>query len=311
LIHNKVTLEVLELIKAQYRDQIAMQLIQEEEEHIQLKVEVRKGKKKEVEENIKVEVEVYDEKYWLPYPFYKYFFDDESIAECLVLLSKENFEKTPQKKKKAKKIASTPKEQIENISKESNVVKEPVKKVIKAEVKVVKKEVPIVNKVVKSKKKKRKSKAARLEDKKALEEYEELKQKTFKLFGKLINTSIPTKKHNKSKRTPKHNIKAKKSEEVEESNDCLSSQCGTTASHISEFIPSDNNEEECEEKILAPYVGTYFEIEFFTSLNTEIELFTQTLIEHNKKLKKYAEYMQQAMLTLVQSLFAGMQLNKE
>ena len=308
----------MELIKGQYRDQIAMQLIQEEEEekrHAQSKI-VKKGKKKEREENLKVEIEVYDEKYWLPYPFYKYFFDDESIVECLVLLSKENFEKTPQKKKKPKKPASTPNKDIkQSISKECNNIKEPVKELIQTEVKVMKKEIPVVkkevpvvqvNKTVKSKKKKRKNKATRLEDKKTIKEYEELKQRTFKLFAKLTNTSIPPKKNNKSKRSSKHNIKAKKpEEEVEENNDCLSCQGGTTASHISEFISSDNNEEDYEEKLLAPYVGTYFEVEFFNSLNIEIETFTNVIMERNKRLKKFAECMKQSIVRLVQELFTG------
>lgn len=317
LAHGKTVQCVLEAVKTQCRECVAMQLVEEEEGE---KGEM-KGKS---EENVEVEVEVYDEKHWTSFALYKYFFDEESIAECLVLLSKENFEKAVHKKRKAKKPtsshpASPVKEKDGKIQKpksaetkceEPKAIKEPAKEATIEKVdapKPARHEIPSTpaNKVAKSKKKKR-NKAIRLADKKAVEEYEDLKERTFKLFAKLTNSALPPKKNPKPKKSSKNTPKTKKSNNKDKESDCLSCQCGTTASHISEFITDNEDSHFCEEKLLlAPYVGSSFEAEFFSHLNAEIEVFMKATAEHNKLLKQYAHKLQQTIVNVTQQLFPG------
>ena len=94
----------------------------------------------------------------------------------------------------------------------------------------------------KSKKKKKKHKKAhKAANKKAKAEYEEFKEKTMQLFANLTGSTAPPKKPVKIKKVPKPKKSQKKS--LPKGTDCTNSQCGTAASHASDFASSHNTYE--------------------------------------------------------------------
>jgi len=198
-----------------------------------------------------------------------------------------------------------------------------------------------------AKKKKKANRANRLANKKAITDYEEVKEKAVQFYSHLTETRITSKQnlkpkkksHKKRKKSPNkdpppnptnednkqiveepiHEVTNKQNEEAYNpyENEVYEGKVDEQAGNLNDeqgFEEDDEYEEEeyygdremsesYDELILAPYVGSSSESEFFDKLNHGINTFISAIEAHNKKLRPIANEVQQAIRSLVTKQF--------
>lgn len=195
---------------------------------------------KELEDS-SLEIEEYDEVYWQSFEFYKYYFEDENVLESLVVVPSAECKKQKKRKKKIATVntrhtsdaaSNDQKSNVADTIEDVEIVPVQTKSEVKTKLEIpekeqaepkpdIKEEKPVQTaskpavsenkqKAEKSrakenaakKKKKRANRASRLADKKAITEYEEVKEKALQFFSHLTDSRVAPKQSLKPKKKP-------------------------------------------------------------------------------------------------------------